>query len=87
MTAEGIAHKRLMPADERRGYDEMVYSCTNSSDKGRVGIYGVFRIDGESMVEMVCFGTKIAKSGGWGKVVYIMPNYGHAVTLKNSDKR
>lgn len=42
---------------------------------------GVFRVGGESMVEMVCLGTKIAKSGGWGKVVYIMSNYGHAVTL------
>jgi len=48
---------------------------------------GVFRDGGESMVEMVCSGTKIAKSGGWGKVVYIMSNYGHAVTLKNSDER
>jgi hypothetical protein len=48
---------------------------------------GVFRDGGESMVEMVCLGTKIAKSGGWGKVVYIMSNYGHAVTLKNSDER
>jgi hypothetical protein len=76
-----------MPADERRGCGEMVYSCTNSSYKGRVGIYGVFRDGGESMVEMVCLGTKIAKSGGWGKVVYIMSNYGHAVTLKNSDER
>jgi hypothetical protein len=48
---------------------------------------GVFREGGESMVEMVYLRTKIAKSGGWGKVVYIMSNYGHAVTLKNSDER
>ena len=46
-----------------------------------------FRNDVESMDEMVCLGTKIAKSGGWGKVVYIMPNYGHAETLKNSYER